>query len=207
MTLRSRSCVIGRGVEMFSICSAMALASNMPTQIGSTRCPSLSRRITIGHVRDRIDHQALDAHFNLHSGHLGAGVRARSRRREVARERGSTVQAGGAVHPAPNAMWPRALDAYRQQLPDPRRLSRQIDDDVRAGPAGQLRVAAPARRVHEHIDALSDQLSRSAPVWMSRCSACSATIRRVFSSSGTSSGRRSPASVFGRGEYLNENML
>ena len=48
MTLRSRSCVIGRGVAMFSICSAMALASKIPTQIGSTFCPSLSRRMTIG---------------------------------------------------------------------------------------------------------------------------------------------------------------
>jgi hypothetical protein len=48
MTLRSRSCVIGRGVAMFSICSAMAFASKIPTQIGSTFWPSLSRRITIG---------------------------------------------------------------------------------------------------------------------------------------------------------------
>ena len=48
MTFRSRSWVIGRGVEMFSICKAMAFASNIPTQIGSTFCPSLSRRMTIG---------------------------------------------------------------------------------------------------------------------------------------------------------------
>ena len=48
MTLRSRSCVIGRGVATFSICSAIALASKSPTQIGSTRWPSLSRRMTIG---------------------------------------------------------------------------------------------------------------------------------------------------------------
>ena len=48
MMLRSRSCVIGRGVWMFSICSAMALASNTPTQIGSTFCPSLSRRMMMG---------------------------------------------------------------------------------------------------------------------------------------------------------------
>ncbi len=48
MTLRSRSCVIGRGVVTFSICSAMALASKTPTQIGRTRCPSLSRRMMIG---------------------------------------------------------------------------------------------------------------------------------------------------------------
>ena len=32
-------------------------------------------------------------------------------------------------------------------------------------------------------------------------------MRRVFSSSVTSSGSRFSASVFGRGEYLNENML
>jgi len=33
---------------MFSICSAIALASNIPTQIGSVRPPSLSRRMTMG---------------------------------------------------------------------------------------------------------------------------------------------------------------
>ena len=48
MTLRRRSWVIGRGVAMFSICSAMALASKIPTQIGRTFCPSLSRRMMIG---------------------------------------------------------------------------------------------------------------------------------------------------------------
>src|SRR5687767_13934202 len=44
-------------------------------------------------------------------------------------------------------------------------------------------------------------------VWISRCSACSATMRDVFSSGLTSSARRFDASVFGRGEYLKENML
>src|SRR5690606_12648628 len=39
----------------------------------------------------------------------------------------------------------------------------------------------------------------------SRCRACSAMIRLVFSLSGTSSAIRFVASVFGRGEYLNEN--
>ena len=48
MMFRSRSCVIGRGVATFSICSAIAFASKMPTQIGSTRSPSLSFRITMG---------------------------------------------------------------------------------------------------------------------------------------------------------------
>ena len=51
---------------MFSICSAMAFASKMPTQIGSTRCPSLSRRITIGMFVIGIDHQPLDRHLDLH---------------------------------------------------------------------------------------------------------------------------------------------
>ena len=64
MMLRSRSCVIGRGVWMFSICSAMALASNTPTQIGSTFCPSLSRRMMMGMFVIGIDHQALDVHFD-----------------------------------------------------------------------------------------------------------------------------------------------
>ena len=66
MTFRSRSCVIGRGVVTFSICSAMALASKMPTQIGSTRCPSLSRRMMIGMLVIGIDHQPLDGHLDLH---------------------------------------------------------------------------------------------------------------------------------------------
>src|SRR5688500_889992 len=50
MMLRSRSCVIGRGVAMFSIWSAIAFASKMPTQIGSTRSPCLSFRITMGRL-------------------------------------------------------------------------------------------------------------------------------------------------------------
>src|SRR5262249_47482638 len=41
---------------------------------------------------------------------------------------------------------------------------------------------------------------------VSRWSDCSATIRDVFSTSGTSSGSRLSASVLGRGEYLNENI-
>jgi hypothetical protein len=48
--------------------------------------------------------------------------------------------------------------------------------------------------------------SNSSP-WIVLWSYCSATIRRYFSSSATSSGMRLRASVFGRGEYLNEYML
>jgi hypothetical protein len=39
-----RSWVIGRGVAIFSSSSAMALASKIPTQIGSERLSSSSRR-------------------------------------------------------------------------------------------------------------------------------------------------------------------
>ena len=43
-----RSCVIGRGVAIFSSSSAMALASKIPTQMGSERLSSSSRRMMIG---------------------------------------------------------------------------------------------------------------------------------------------------------------
>jgi hypothetical protein len=39
---------IGRGVWMFSICSAIAFASNTPTQIGNTFWPSVSLKMMIG---------------------------------------------------------------------------------------------------------------------------------------------------------------
>src|ERR1700761_3209606 len=48
MRFLSRSWVIGRGVADFSISSAIALASYMPTQIGSTVSLLTSFRITIG---------------------------------------------------------------------------------------------------------------------------------------------------------------
>jgi hypothetical protein len=47
-TFFSRSCVIGRGVCTFSICSAIALASKTPTQMGRMRSPASSRRMMIG---------------------------------------------------------------------------------------------------------------------------------------------------------------
>src|SRR6266851_10224580 len=43
-----RSCVMGRGVEIFSSSSAMALASKRPTQMGSERLSSSSRRMSTG---------------------------------------------------------------------------------------------------------------------------------------------------------------
>src|SRR5580698_6481142 len=48
MRFFNRSWVMGRGVDDFSISSAMAFASYMPTQIGSTVSLLTSFRITIG---------------------------------------------------------------------------------------------------------------------------------------------------------------
>src|SRR5271156_589602 len=48
MRFFSKSWVMGRGVEDFSISRAMALASYMPTQIGSTVSLLTSLRITMG---------------------------------------------------------------------------------------------------------------------------------------------------------------
>ena len=101
----------------------------------------------------------------------------------------------------------RALDADRHQPADPRRRPRQIDDDVLRRPAGDLGVAPPARGVHQHLDLVPDQLARST---RSESSAAAPAARRCAASSRaslTSSGSRLSASVFGRGEYLNENML
>src|SRR5438270_10473139 len=44
----SRSCVIGRGIAVFSNSSAIALASKIPTQIGSTRSLPMSFSTMIG---------------------------------------------------------------------------------------------------------------------------------------------------------------
>ena len=52
MTLRSRSCVIGRGVAMFSICSAMAFASKMPDPDRQHPLPVLVAQDDDRHVRD-----------------------------------------------------------------------------------------------------------------------------------------------------------
>jgi hypothetical protein len=66
MMFLSRSCVIGRGGVTFSICSAMAFASKMPTQIGRTFCPAVSRSRNDRHVGHRVHHQPLDRHFYEH---------------------------------------------------------------------------------------------------------------------------------------------
>src|SRR5712692_11650115 len=128
MTFRSRSCVIGRGVDTFSICSAMALASKMPTQIGSTRCPSLSRRITIGmFVMGSTISPLMVISICINPYNLGITV---------------TLSIGD--RPAPHAVRAGALHPDGHRPADPRRRSRQVHDHVAARAASELRVAAPA---------------------------------------------------------------
>src|SRR3954469_7593327 len=132
MTLRSRSCVIGRGVAMFSICSAMALASKIPTQIGRTFCPSLSRRITIGVFVTGSTIRPLMV--------ISICIYLDPRRR------------GRLCQLPPHAVWSGALDAHGHGASDPVCRTRQVDDDVRARAPRELGVAPPACRVDEYRD-------------------------------------------------------
>src|SRR6476619_5083908 len=106
----------------------MALASKIPTQIGSTRSPSLSRRITIGVFV------------------IGSTIRPLI-----------DISICMMPCLSPDAVRARAFDADPHRLPDPCRRARQIDDDVLRGPSGDLALAPPARRVNQHVDLLADQ--------------------------------------------------
>ena len=145
------------------------------------------------HVGDRIDHQPLDGHFDLHGAYnLGAA--------------GAAVNSSTA--PAPHAVRARALDAHRHRPADPRRRPRQVHDHVRARPPRQLRVAPPARRVDQHLDRPRPP-ARSLQRRLDRRAAAPAAPRSAASSRPPARRRAAAcsASVFGRGEYLNENML
>src|SRR4051812_13402996 len=120
MTFLSRSCVIGRGVATFSICSAIAFASKTPTQMGSTRCPSLSRRMMMGMLV------------------IGSTISP------------LIVISICMDRLAPEAVRVRAGNPDVHDAPDARRIARKIHDRVAAGPAGKLPVAPPARGVHQH---------------------------------------------------------
>src|SRR2546426_5010655 len=147
MMFRSRSCVIGRGVEMFSICSAMAFASKMPTQIGSTRWPSLSRRITIGMLVMGSTIRPLMV--------ISICMALQPRRRKGPCQ--TFAPRVGAGRAPPDAVWSGALDAHRDRSPNPRGRSGKVDDDVAARASGHLGAAAPARRVDEHLDRAADE--------------------------------------------------
>ena len=195
MTLRSRSCVIGRGVEMFSICSAMALASKIPTQIGSTRCPSLSRRITIGMfvigstISPLIVISICMAPYNL-------GAATPLSRRPTHRRRPQTL-CGPARSTRTGTVRPIHVGRPRQ-----------VDHDVlrSCGPRAPSRAAGSPRR-------RAPRPSRPTSRFVQRRSgspAAAPAARRSAASSPPRAHRPAAAcsaSVFGRGEYLNENML
>src|SRR5258707_13257468 len=135
MTFFRRSWVIGRGVVTFSICSAMALASNTPTQIGSTRCPSLSRRMMIGMfvMGSTISPLIVISICTTH------------------RLPAQTVRIGPG-------------DPHRDDLPDPGRVAGQVHDRVAGRPARELPLAAPARRVdQDRLDPADGRLEQLPP--------------------------------------------
>src|SRR5262245_54416108 len=133
---------------MFSICSAMAFASKMPTQIGNTRWPSLSRRITIGMLVMGSTINPLMVISICMALQPRRRTRAcQTRRRQIARARGA----------APHAVRAGALDPDPDRSTNPCRRPGQVDDDIAAGASRQLRLAPPARRVDEHVDVGADE--------------------------------------------------
>src|SRR5688572_22178500 len=136
MTLRSRSWVMGRGVAMFSICSAMALASKIPTQMGSTRSPPLSFRITIGRL---VIGSTISPLIVISISMMRSAI--------------STW-----LNFARQAVRPGSPDDDRQYAPDPRRCcppctggSWKTDDGVSGRPARQLAGPATADRIDEDV--------------------------------------------------------
>src|SRR6266545_4516705 len=153
MMFRSRSCVIGRGVAMFSICRAMAFASKMPTQIGRTRSPSLSLRMTMG---------------MLVIGSTISPLIVISISMAVARDAGSVpvIRRLPSVYDLTRkTMRARPRDEHRNRPANPRRpvvlcigRSGRVHDYVPRRPPGNLAVAPPALRVDEHVHARPDRL-------------------------------------------------
>src|SRR3954466_14729971 len=133
MTFLSRSCVIGRGVETFSICSAIAFASKTPTQIGRTRWPSLSRRMMMGMLV------------------IGSTISP------------LIVISICIDGLAPEAIWICPGDAHAYDSPDPRRVAWKIDDRVARRAPRQLPLAPPARGVDQYrLDATDGSLEQLA---------------------------------------------
>src|SRR5687768_9463959 len=130
---------------MFSICSAMALASNTPTQIGSTFCPSVSRRMMIGIFV------------------IGSTIRPLMFISIIATPRSTTTvhRRGELPVPhklhraadrlAPHAVWAGPPDDHLHKASQPPRRSRKVHHRVAAGPPRQLPLAPPAGRVDQHL--------------------------------------------------------
>src|SRR5215468_5423602 len=111
---------MGRGVVTFSIWSAIALASKIPTQIGSIRCPSLSRRMTMGvFVMGSTINPLIDISICI------------------------------PACLSPHAMGAGAFDRHADRAANPCRRARHIYDDVLRCAAGDFAVAAAAGGVHQ----------------------------------------------------------
>ena len=136
------------------------------------------------HVRDRVDHQALDRHLNQHD------PPPDRRRRRPPRRAGCSARL--------------ASSCTGRSCADPRLGAREIDDRVAARAAGELPAAASRRPVDQDLDGPADGLPM--PLCLNVALAAPAAPRSAPSSPppATSSAIRLIASVFGRGEYLNE---
>src|SRR5688572_2348941 len=153
MMLRSRSCVIGRGVAMFSICRAMAFASKMPTQIGSTRSPPLSFRMTIGMlvIGSTISPLMLISISIDPLASCRVAFPMPPAYRLVEHFSPEAVRSGTAncdLH---------GLAQPRTRLPVLAR-NREVHDGVPAGPSRHFSVPPPADRVHQHGHRAPDRL-------------------------------------------------
>src|SRR5690606_13969060 len=132
------------------------------------------------HVGDRVHHESADVHPNAHGSTSSTSPRRLFGAAAVMRTRAS-----------------------RPSQADSPGMLTTVFPDVRP------EISSSRRRLvaSTSTSSIRPTAASCSCRWMSRCSAWSATIRRVFSASGTSSGIRLMASVRGRGEYLNEKML
>ena len=126
----------------------MALASNTPTQIDSTRSPSRSFRITIGRFVTGSTISPL-MFISINMTHA--------------------LSAGTLEHVPAQTVRPRPGHPHGHQAAEPRlsafgiRIggSTEIHYRVPVGPSGQPAVAAPADRIHQHVTALPTSASFS----------------------------------------------
>ena len=148
---------------------AIALASKTPTQIG--RNPSAcSRRTMMRPLDDRVEHQPLDPHLDLHrelpprgtspsAGPMATILTARSQVKTTAwRGSGGARREGrngprfrGAERNAAQAVGPRRRDPDADELPgpDPRRV--EVDDPVGGRAPGPLCGGASAGRLDQDL--------------------------------------------------------
>src|SRR6476620_3968623 len=139
---------------MFSICRAIAFASNTPTQIGSTFCPSRSRRMTMGMlVTGSTIRPLMVISTNVRSFDSDVPVSTTPPLVPPPDARGdsSALKLGPADRAvklrdglAPQTMRSRPLNRDVYEAAEPVRAARKVDDGIPCRPPGQLPVAAAA---------------------------------------------------------------